>query len=816
MRRLAMALGMAFALVPRLSLAVEPAEVDRQAATEFFEKKIRPLLIQRCDECHSTKKSDESGHLALDNRTSLLAGGSRGPALVAGKPDDSLLIQAVRYVNPKLQMPPDGKLAEVEIELLSKWVREGAFVPDYGAEASKKTKQIDWTAARQFWSFRSLVRPEVPTVRNAVRETTDATVMAVRSPVDSFVIQHLQDRDLSPAAAADKRTLIRRLSFDLLGLPPTPEDVAEFLADERPDAYERLVDRLLASPHFGERWARYWLDLARYVDFTPDWQKNTDRAWMYRDWVVRAINEDRPYDEFVRMQLAADLVPDGDPRDIAALGLLGVSPTYWKELKLAPSVIEVIVADEWDERLDTISRTFLSLTVACARCHDHKFDPVTTRDYYALAGVFASTQVADRPLLPSPLAEQIAEARGQLDKLQESLKKQKDKESDEAKKLQQQIDDLRNATPLIDSLLAPVVEDSSVYVVPDGPDATKLEYRKRQPRDLPVFRRGNPANPGEVVPRRFLELFASATGAPGISSPSADPAATRPSLESFRHGSGRLELANAILTEAQSLTARVVVNRIWSYHFGKGLVKTPGDFGQQGERPTHPELLDWLASELIGSTALPASAGGGASWSLKHLHRVIVTSATYRLGSSALTLSADPDNQLLSRMNRRRLDIEPWRDAMLSVAGNLDDRMEGAGMELDQLANRRRTLYGRIGRDEQNDMLRIYDFPPPTTHSPSRDITTTPLQQLFIFNSDFVEQQATNLATKLLEPAAATFQQRIERCYQLLFQRSPRAVELQLGERFLADPTSGGAKDLDRWRWYVQSLFGLNEFLFVD
>ena len=817
MRRLAMALGMAFGLVPHLCLAVEPVEVDRQAATEFFEKKIRPLLIQRCDECHSTKKADESGHLALDNRTSLLAGGTRGPALVAGKPDDSLLIQAVRYVDPKLQMPPEGKLADVEIELLSKWVREGAFVPDYGTDVGKKTKQIDWPAARQFWSFRPLVQAEVPSLRNAVRETPGELAVALQNPVDSFIARQLQDRELSAAPAADKRTLIRRLSFDLLGLPPTPEDVAEFQADERPDAYERLVDQLLASPHLGERWARYWLDLARYVDFTPDWQKNTDRAWMYRDWVARAINEDRPYDEFVRMQLAADLVPEADPRDIAALGLLGVSPTYWKELKLAPSVIEVIVADEWDERLDTISRTFLSLTVACARCHDHKFDPVTTRDYYALAGVFASTQVADRPLLPSPLAEQVAEARGKIDKLQDSLKKLKDKESEEAKTLQQQIDEIRNATPLIDSLLAPVVEDSSVYVVPDGPDATKLEYRKRQSRDLPMFRRGNPANPGEVVPRRFLELFPSVTGASDTAVPSGDSPANRSSLEPFGHGSGRLELANAILTEARPLAARVAVNRIWSYHFGKGLVKTPGDFGQQGERPTHPELLDWLARELVGNTSLPAACSG-ASWSMKRLHRVMVTSATYRLASSApaLALATDPDNQFLSRMNRRRLDIEPWRDAMLAVAGNVDDRMEGAGTELDQLANRRRTLYGRIGRDEQNDMLRIYDFPPPTTHSPSRDITTTPLQQLFIFNSDFVEQQATLLATQLLEPADATLPQRVERCYQRLFQRSPNAEELKLGERFLGDAAGGNAGDLDRWRWYVQSLFGLNEFLFVD
>ena len=793
-----------------------PTGPEQRAAAEFFEKKIRPLLIDRCGECHSSEKADENGRLALDHRAGLLAGGSRGPILVAGKPDQSLLIKAVKYLDPKLQMPPEGKLPDSEIELLSRWIQDGATVPDYGSQSGRKAKEIDWPSARQFWSFRPLETVAVPQV--------DPQAGLVSNPLDAFILRRLHEQKLTAAETADRRTLIRRLSFDLLGLPPSPDDVAEFLADPEPDAYERLVDRLLASPHFGERWARYWLDLARYVDFTPDWQKNTDRAWMFRDWVVRAFNEDMPYDKFVRRQLAADFVPDGDPRDLAALGLLGVSPTYWKELKLAPSVIEVIVADEWDERLDTVTRTFLGLTVACARCHDHKFDPVTTRDYYALAGVFASTQVTDRPLLPLPLAEQVADARGKLDKLQESLKQQKDKESEEAKKIKQQIEDLRAATPHIDDLMAPVVEDSSVYVVPDGPDATKLEYRKRQSRDLPVFRRGNPANAGEIVPRRFLELFAGVTEAAGpneTSTPSS--AGDVASGSSFRQGSGRLELADAMLTRARGLTARVIVNRIWSHHFGKGLVKTPGDFGQQGDRPSHPELLDWLANELAATHSDASSA-----WSLKSLHRTMVTSATYRRvsprtekASHAATSGdsdrsgADADNQWLARMNRRRLEIEPWRDAMLAVAGNLDDRMEGIGQDLDQPAHRRRTLYGRIGRDEQNDMLRIYDFPPPTTHSPARDLTTTPLQQLFVLNSEFVERQSSLLAGRILDQSDVTNRPRIERCYQLLFQRSPTPQELQLGERFLT-ASSGKLSEPECWRTYVQSLYGLNEFMFVD
>lgn len=768
--------------------AAADLDADQRAAAEFFEKKIRPLLIQRCDECHSTQKADESGHLALDNRASLLAGGTRGPVLAPGKPDDSLLIKAVKYLDPQLQMPPEGKLADAEIELLSRWIKEGAFVPDYGKSPGKAAKEIDWTSARKFWSFRPLAQTTPPAI---------APDSVVRNPIDAYVLQKLAGSGLNAAPQADRRTLIRRLSFDLLGLPPTSDEVAEYIGDDRPDATERLVDRLLASPQFGERWARYWLDLARYVDFTPDWQKNTDRAWMYRDWVVRAFNEDRPYDEFARSQLAADLVADSDPRDIAALGFLGVSPTYWKELRLAPSVIEVIVADEWDERLDTVSRTFLGLTVACARCHDHKFDPVTTRDYYALAGIFASTQVADRPLLPASQADQVIEARGKLDKLQDAFKKVKEKESEEAKMLQRQMDELRSSTPQIDALMAPVVEDSSVYVVADGPDATKLEFRKGQSRDLPVFRRGNPANPGDVVTRRFLELFTQAT-------PDGSNAIPNPS---FQKGSGRLELADALLTSAKPLTARVIVNRLWLHHFGRGLVKTPGDFGNQGEAPTHPELLEWLAGDLTGP---------GRAWSLKHLHRQIVSSATYGQSSvSAGSQGIDPDNALLSHMNRRRLEIEPWRDAMLATASNLNDQLGGPGMDLDQKGHLRRTLYGRIGRDEQNDMLRIYDFPPPTTHSPVRDATTTPLQQLFVFNSDFVEQQATVLASRLLEPRGQSTADRIDRCYLTLFQRLPRDSERSLGARFLA-AAGDQVPELNRWRWYVQSLYGLNEFLFVD
>jgi hypothetical protein len=535
---------------------------DERAMSEFFERKIRPLFAKHCYECHSVDTADDNGHLALDGRTGLVAGGTRGPILAPGKPDESLLMTAVRYGDPKLQMPPDGKLSAGDVELLAEWVRQGAFVPEYGGAVQKKAREIDWSEARKFWSFQPLAPIEPP---------KSAASSAVHQPIDAFLQAGLVAVELTPSPPADKRTLIRRLSFDLLGLPPGLDEVGAFITDTRPDAYDRLVDRMLASPHLGERWARYWLDLARYTDVTPSWLKNADQAWMYRDWIVRALNEDRPYDEFVKLQLAADVMEHATPEDHAALGLIGLSPTYWKELRLAPGVIEVIVADEWDERIDAVTRTFLGLTVACARCHDHKFDPITARDYYALAGIFASTQLTDRPLLSSPLAEQVAEARQRVDRLEEALKAVKEKESDEAKKLAADIDSIRKNTPQFDARMAHTVEEASLFVMPDGPEMTKLDVRKRQPRDLPVFRRGNPGNPGEIVPRRFVEVLSAGTPRP------------------FSSGSGRREFADALFQDSKGLAARVIVNRIWSHHFGKGLVRTPSDFGTQGDRPTHPE-----------------------------------------------------------------------------------------------------------------------------------------------------------------------------------------------------------------------------------
>ena len=766
--------------MPKAAAADESdSQPDQTPQVEFFESQIRPILANRCYECHSSDTGEKNGALVLETAEGIAAGGSRGVMFSAEAPDAGLLFQALNYSDTDLQMPPDGKLPDDELALLKKWIDAGAVLPEYKAKPRSSHAQIDFDTGRQFWSFQPLAKTSLPKVQDAW----------LRNPIDAFVMHRLNQQQLTHSPDADRATWLRRVTFDAIGLPPTPEELHAFIADESHDSHEKVVDRLLASPHFGERWARIWLDLARYTDFTPDWQSPTDRGWMYRDWVVRAMNQNRPFDEFLRLQLAADLILETPPEDLAALGFLGLSPTYWKELKLAPSVIEQIVADEWDERIDAVSRTFLGLTVSCARCHDHKFDPISTKDYYALAGVFASTQLDERPLVSSDKVLAITAARKSINELEAKLKKITEQQSAEATELRTSIEQLRTANPDVIKPWAHVLREASVFVKPEGTDGTKLEYHEAEPRDLPVFQRGNPSNPGEIVPRRFLTVL--------------QPESTA----IFQHGSGRKELADSMLQHSPGLIARVIVNRIWHQHFGAGLVKTPSDFGAQGDRPTHPELLEHLAYEFVTH-----------GWDLKWLHREILLSATYRQASSfrADAANVDPANELLWRMNRRRLDIEMWRDAMLSATGKLDFTMGGPSQPIDDAANLRRTLYAKIEREEMNSILRMHDFPEASSHSPKREPTTTPLQQLFVLNSAWMKQQAANLWERLKSVESAD--ERIEDCYQILFARQVTTHELELAHTYLkVDPSSETAQDSEaKWKLYLHALLGLNEFHFLD
>ncbi|MFM7056315.1 MAG: PSD1 and planctomycete cytochrome C domain-containing protein [Planctomycetota bacterium] len=749
------------------------------AATEFFERSVRPLFQQYCVECHSSENAAENGELDLESLPGIAVGGSRGPLTAAQPNAPSLLMLAVNYTDVDLQMPPTGKLPAAQIATLQQWIGAGAPLPEYSAAPRPATAAIDFHAGRKFWSLLPLKSAAVPSQIWPGQTASPA-------PIDAFILHQLQQHNLTPSPPAPPETLLRRLTFDLTGLPPTPAQQVAFAADSSPQAVERLVDELLASPHYGERWARVWLDLARYTDFTPDWQNPTDRGWIYRDWVVDAFNRNLPFNEFLRLQLAADRIPETPPADLAALGFLGLSPTYWKELRLAPVVIEQIVADEWDERVDAVCRTFLGLTVSCARCHDHKFDPISTADYYGLAGVFASTQLEERPLLPADQAVAVITARSTAKSLEAKLKSTKDKDPAAAASLEQQLSDLRQKTPGFDAPFAHVLKESSLFVLPEGDELTKLEYRDGTARDLPIFRRGNPGNTGELVPRRFLTVFS----------------ADQP--RALNAGSGRLQLADALLHEAAPLVARVIVNRIWDQHFGTGLVRTTSDFGAQGERPSHPELLEYLAARFVEQ-----------GWDIKWLHREIVLSQTWRQSSTHRVKPSDidPDNRLLWKGPRRRLDWEMWRDAALAASGVLDLKIGGPGQAVDDPAHVRRSLYTIIAREELHPVLRMHDFPEASAHSPRREPTTTPLQQLFLLNSAWTEQRAAELVRRLQSVNGA---ERVQQAWQLLFARSADQLELAAGLEFMTRRQATGASPESAWQDYFEALLSINEFHFAD
>jgi hypothetical protein len=697
------------------------------AGAEFFEKKIRPLLSENCFECHSARK--QRGGLRLDSRAALLNGGDSGPAIVPGQPGVSLLLKAVHYKD-ELRMPPKRQLEPQDIAALTAWVKQGAPWPEGAAvRAVAKDSGFHITPKdRAFWSFRPVADPPVP----AVRDTTWP-----KTSIDRFLLARLEANQLWPVEPADRRTLIRRATFDLTGLPPTPEEVDAFLADPAPGAFARVVDRLLMSPHYGERWARHWLDIARYgEDQAHTFQaRKYPQGFRYRDWLIRAFNDDMPYDRFVMEQIAADLLEEPNRLErLPALGFFALGPVYYGDkLRL----------DQYDDRVDTLTRGFLGLTVACARCHDHKYDPISTKDYYALAGIVASTEYVQVSLEPGKEGQVIP-----IDTNQKGAKK--------------------NAAPPVPFIHA--LQEAA------------------KPVTLRVHVRGNPATLGEEAPHRFLTVLATEEAPP------------------FGQGSGRLELARAIASKDNPLTARVIVNRVWEHHFGRGLVRTPSNFGKLGERPTHPELLDHLATRFTAS-----------GWSLKQLHRDIMLSAAYQMSSrpDPRGQEIDPDNKLVGHLNRRRLDVEAWRDAMLAVAGTLDPAVGGPSTDLSAADNRRRTLYGAVSRNDLNPLLRLFDFPDPNITSATRTVTTVPLQQLFVLNSEFMVRNAKALAARLTANADASDADRIREAFLLLYGRPVTGRELVLGLAFLREPDDSGGR-LMRWEQYAQVLLSANEFMFVD
>ncbi len=751
------------------NLNVSPADA------QFFETKVRPILVDRCYKCHSHDSDRVRGGLMLDSREALLHGGDTGPAFVAGKPDDSLLVSAIRYKDEDLQMPPKGdKLDDRQIADLTEWVRRGAPWPaSVIAKGSSASKYGG--VGRDHWSFQAVKKPAVPTVTNA---------SWCISPVDNFVLEKLEENGLTPSAPADKRTLIRRATFDLIGLPPTEAEIQAFLADNSPDAFAHVVDRLLASPHYGERWGRMWLDVARYSDTAGEPIKRRDPrfpwGWTYRDYVFNAFNTDKPYNQFIIEQLAADRLitdeqkkqkaktGDGEVQDqssLAALGFLTLGNQF-----------EGREADIVNDRIDVTTKAFLGLTVACARCHDHKFDPIPTKDYYSLYGVFANCaapqEIRQQPTLQTRLPN-TPELRDYMAKLDDLVKKENEAEKafDEFRRSRTRDADKRKIL-LRDEQRSwrDLTELEATH--PGAPARANVIVDAARSHDYPVLLRGEVQNKGEVVPRRFLEIL------------SPDPK----HRTEWHSGSGRLELAKAIADPKNPLTARVLVNRVWQGHFGQGFVATPDDLGNMSSPPTHPELLDYLASRFVES-----------GWSIKALHRMILLSATYQqsCANNPKAVELDPDNHLIWRANLRRLDFEQMHDSLLAIAGTLEDDFGGKSVRLgtDDFATRR-AVYTYVDRRNPPELLTQWDFPNPDVPSGRRYVTLVPQQALFLMNSPLVIETARKLSHGPTFDGLKTDDERVRSLYLAIFQRPPTPEEVKFGVRYVKTNPQGTALDL--------------------
>jgi hypothetical protein len=748
----------------------EPALSKKDTA--FFETKIRPILSEQCYKCHSHSADKIKGGLLLDSRDALLLGGNSGPAVVPGKPDESILIQALRYTDEDLQMPPEdhgGKLSDAQIADFTEWVRRGA--PDPRVPLVTAGGKSYGGVGKQHWAFQPVQKPAVPAVKNAAW---------VRSPVDNFVLARLETAGLQPNPVADKRTLIRRATFDLTGLPPTEPEIQSFLADTSADAFAKVVNRLLDSPAYGERWARYWMDVARYSDTKGDPPRRDDprypHAWTYRDYLIEAFNTDKPYPQFITEQLAADrLVSDAvakakaakqespdDQHILAALGFIRLGNQHDGRRN-----------DIIDDRIDVTTKAFLGLTVSCARCHDHKFDPIPTKDYYSLYGVFANTDEQRLPLLEPALTSRLRvtpELTEYLDKGRELIKQGAD--------LQKQFEELRRTRtrdPQKRRELARIEGQLHREIVnlemthPGAPARAHAVTDVPNPKDFPVLVRGEAGNTGDMVPRRFLEIL------------SPDPK-NRPV---WKKGSGRLELAQAIADPRNPMTARVLVNRIWQQHFGAGFVGTPDDLGNMGGTPTHPELLDWLAAKFVED-----------GWSIKQLHRTMLLTSTYQQGSQAnpAALAADPDNHLLWHYSLQRLDFEEVYDSLLAISGTLDRTIGGKPITpaSDQFG-KRRAIYFLIDRRNPPELLTQFDFPNPDTPTGKRFDTTVPQQALFLMNSPLVVETARKLTHRASFGALNRDEERVISLYQAIFQREPTPEEIRLAIGYVrSNPTGVG------------------------
>ena len=773
-------LFIATVFVCALSTAVSGADMS-PAQRSFFESKIRPVLVKQCYECHSQGAKKLGGKLLLDAPSEMIAGGESGPALIPGKPDESLIIKAVRYEDP--EMPPKQKLPEPVVNDFIEWVKMGA--PDPRVEVAKTSKPA--APKEQMWSLKPVGNPQPPSVKQHDWP---------RDPMDAFVLAKLEEHKLPPAPDADARTLVRRLAFDLTGLPPTAEAMKAFSSGSSSgmghSSLQALVDSLLSSPHFGEKWGRHWLDVARYAESNGNdgLSRNASfpHAWRYRDYVIRAFNDDTPYDRFITEQLAGDLLPHDSPaqrdRQLIATGLLAIGA------KPAKAMNDNFEMDVIADQINVVGAGIMGLTVGCARCHDHKTDPISARDYYALAGIFKSTETmwgaAARQGLTAPETP--------LHELQVSLKVAPRTE----------IDPILKANPPH----RPPAKPAFKYA-----DDAALAMGAREGKavaDCKFNIDGDAKKLGSAVPRGFI----SACGA-------VDPA-----LMPDAKQSGRLQLARWLTSPQHPLTARVMVNRVWQHLFGEGLVTTPNDFGTYGERPSNPELLDHLATRFMRE-----------GWSMKKLIRSIVLSRTYLLSSRSGDL-ATPESverrlSLFGQHRVRRLDAEELRDTMLTVTGELD-RQPSVGSVIqrrDVLINElpplhqpstHRSVYLLMLRNSMPPELTPFNLPDATTVMGKRDASAIATQSLYLLNNAFVIEQSKRFAAKLAtisDPA-----QRIRRAYQFALGREPSDAELHRAQDFVRDAdltlvssqNADAKQPSDAWPAFCQALLASNELRYVD
>jgi hypothetical protein len=772
----------------------------------FFESKIRPVFADRCYECHSARAEKLKGGLLLDSRAGVIKGGDTGPAITPGDLDASLLIEAVRGADKDIAMPPKKKLPPEEIAALEEWVKMGAPDPrtDDTVSKVKARTAIDWNKAREWWSLRPLASPAVPMVKDTAWPAND---------LDRFILVRIEESGLQPSPDADKRALIRRATYDLIGLPPTPQEVDSFLADESPDAFSKVVEKLLASPRYGERWGRFWLDVVRYADTAGD---NSDypipQMHRYRDWVIAAVNRDMPYDQFVRAQIAGDLMPGASEIEtrerLVATGYIANARRFGSRVVDYPQHLTI------EDTIDNLGRAFLGLTINCARCHDHKFDPITTEDYYALFGIFQSTRYPwpgieldkkQRDFVPLASPEEVAafqkekaDRQAQLDTDVKRLEKEvKDATPETKKSLEEQLKKAKDAAQKNGRTPPPY---ESAYAVAD---AAKRE-------DVAIQQKGDPARPGRMVRRHFLTVLGGAE------------------LPREDSSSGRLRLADWLLDKGNPLPARVMANRIWLRHFNKGIVPTPNDFGKQGKPPTHPELLDWLASRFV--------EGG---WSLKKMHRLIMLSHTYRLAGARTdeAVAKDPNNELLAAFPLNRLDAEAIRDTLLMLGGTLDLAQGGAHpfppqTEWDFTQHKpfkavyetnKRSVYLMTQRIQRHPYLAIFDGADPSVSTPSRTASTTPLQALYLLNDPLVHEQSRRFAERLLSERKDDTE-RLQLACSLAFCRPAQTAETADALKFLesmkaklsASGTAPEKLDSEAWQALVRVLLRLNEFVYLD